>query len=149
MPDRSSVTVIMAAPGWRRMTPGAESLARRAARAACDVAGQPADVTVTLADDRAIRRLNSEHRGKAKPTNVLSFPVAHGIGDVVLALETVRREARAEGKRPADHLAHLVAHGTLHLLGHDHLAAGEARRMERAESRTMAALRRPNPWKRA
>ncbi len=149
MPDRSSVTVITTAPGWRRIAPGAETLARRAARAACRVAGAPADVTITLADDRAIRRLNATHRGKAKPTNVLSFPVAHGMGDVVLALETVRREARAEGKRAPDHLAHLVAHGTLHLLGHDHLQAGDARRMERAESRAMAALRRPNPWKRA
>jgi probable rRNA maturation factor len=155
MPDRSSspagasVDIITETPGWRRLVPSPDRLARRAAAAASRVVGQPVLVTVTLADDRAIRRLNSDHRGKAKPTNVLSFPAAHGIGDVVLALETVRREARAEGKRPADHLAHLVAHGTLHLLGHDHLEAGEARRMERAESRAMAALRRPNPWKRA
>ncbi|MCX7371630.1 MAG: rRNA maturation RNase YbeY [Alphaproteobacteria bacterium] len=155
MPDRSStptgasVAIITSAPGWRRLVPGTESLARRAVHAACRAAGEAAHVTITLADDRAIRLLNAAHRGKAKPTNVLSFPVMHGMGDVVLALETVRREARAEGKRAADHLAHLVAHGTLHLLGHDHLAAGEARRMERAESRAMAALRRPNPWKRA
>ena len=107
-------------------------------------------VTVLLADDRALRRLNGEHRGKDKPTNVLSFPGVPGgghLGDIALALGVVRREARAAGRRPAAHLAHLVAHGTLHLLGHDHLLAGEARRMERAEARAMRRLRLPNPWK--
>ena len=105
-----------------------------------------------LADDRELRRLNGEHRGKDKPTNVLSFPgdaAAGHLGDVALALGTVRREAEAAGKRFAAHFAHLVAHGALHLLGHDHMAAGEARRMERAEARAMRRLRLPNPWKEA
>ena len=106
-------------------------------------------VTVLLADDRVVKRLNGRHRAKAKPTNVLSFPAgAPGyLGDVALALGTVRREADAAGKRFAAHFAHLVAHGALHLAGHDHLAAGEARRMERAEARAMRRLRLPNPWK--
>jgi len=104
---------------------------------------------VLLADDRELKRLNGEHRGKDKPTNVLSFPgSAPGyLGDIALALGVVRREAKAAGKRPAVHFAHLVAHGTLHLLGHDHLTAGEARRMERAEARALHRLRLPNPWK--
>ena len=101
-----------------------------------------------LADDRTLRRLNGAHRGKDKPTNVLSFPGFDGhLGDIALALGTVRREAGAAGKRPAAHFAHLVAHGALHLLGHDHLAVGDARRMERAEARAMRRLRMPNPWK--
>jgi probable rRNA maturation factor len=80
---------------------------------------------------------------------VLSFPgAAPGhLGDIALALGVVRREAWAAGKRPAAHFAHLVAHGTLHLLGHDHLSAGEARRMEQAEARAMGRLRLPNPWR--
>ena len=145
------IDVVVAAPGWCRLLPRAETLARRAAAAALAEAGGAAEgrITVLLADDRALKRLNGEHRGKDKPTNVLSFPGAGAghLGDIALALGTVRREALAAGKRPAAHLAHLVAHGTLHLLGHDHLAAGEARRMERAEARAMHRMRLPNPWK--
>jgi probable rRNA maturation factor len=68
---------------------------------------------------------------------------------MILALGVVRREAAAESRRPAHHLAHLVVHGALHLAGYDHLAAGEARRMEQAEARILHRLRVPNPWKRA
>jgi probable rRNA maturation factor len=158
MPDRSSaagekpsplITVVTAAPGWRRIAADPEALARRAVRAACAVAGAPAVLTVLLADDRMVKRLNTDHRGKAKPTNVLSFPAGPGAGDIALALETVRREARAEGKRAPAHLAHLVVHGTLHLLGHDHLGVAETRRMERAETRALRRLGLPDPWRRA
>ncbi len=142
------VEIVLQDAGWRRLLPRAEALARRAARAALRGTGAGGTLTVLLADDRALRRLNGEHRGKDKPTNVLSFPGLDGhLGDIALALGTVRREAEAAGKRPAAHFAHLVAHGALHLLGHDHLAAGEARRMERAEARAMRRLRMPNPWK--
>lgn len=145
------IEVVIQDTGWRRMLPGAEALARRAAGAALRDTGASGTVTVLLAGDRALRRLNGEHRGRDKPTNVLSFPGggAGHLGDIALALGTVRREAEAAGKRPAAHFAHLVAHGALHLLGHDHLVAGEARRMERAEARAMRRLRLPNPWKEA
>jgi probable rRNA maturation factor len=146
------VEVVLQDTGWRRLLPRAEALARRAAGAALRGTGAGGTLTVLLADDRELRRLNGEHRGKDKPTNVLSFPgdgVAGHLGDIALALGTVRREAEASGRRPAAHFAHLVAHGALHLLGHDHLAAGEARRMERAEARAMRRLRLPNPWKEA
>lgn len=140
--DQATIDIVIATPGWRGVLP--ERLAIRAVRAA----GATGPVTVLLADDRTLKALNTAHRGKEKPTNVLSFPGhAPGSGDIALSLQTVRREARAEGKHPAAHAAHLVAHGTLHLLGHDHLTAGEARRMERAEARVMHRLRLPNPWK--
>ena len=104
--------------------------------------------TTDALDDRAVRRLNWRHRGKNKPTNVLSFPSGSGAGgDLALALGTVLREARAVGKRPAHHLAHLVVHGALHLRGHDHLHPGEARSMEREEARLLRRLGVPNPWK--
>lgn len=101
-----------------------------------------------LTDDAAVKRLNSQHRAKVKPTNVLSFPAGlpGQLGDVALALGVVRREAREAGRKTAAHFAHLVAHGALHLAGHDHLEAGEARRMERAEARVMRRLGMPNPW---
>ena len=70
-------------------------------------------------------------------------------GTVVLALGVIRREADASGRRPAQHLAHLVVHGALHLAGHDHHHPGDARRMELAEARILHRLRVPNPWKRA
>lgn len=143
------VSVVLAAPGWRAAVPRPEEVARRAAAAALREAGAAGAITVLLADDRAVKRLNGTHRSRAKPTNVLSFPAGlpGHLGDVALALGVVRREARQAGRRTADHLAHLVAHGALHLAGHDHLGAGEARRMERAEARVMRRLGRPNPWR--
>ena len=134
--------IIVADRRWRRLVPGIVALARRAA-----AAGGGAD-SVVLGSDREVRRLNLRHRGRNAPTNVLSFESpARGGGEIVLALETVRREARAAGRRPGHHVAHLVVHGALHLRGHDHHAAGEARRMEMREARILGGLRVPNPWK--
>ncbi|GGG42627.1 hypothetical protein GCM10010964_32650 [Caldovatus sediminis] len=148
-PPEVDVSVILAAPGWRAAVPRVERLARRAAEAALREAGRGGAITVLLAGDRELRRLNGRHRGKAKPTNVLSFPGAAPphLGDLALALGVVRREARANRRPTHAHLAHLVAHGALHLAGHDHLHAGEARRMERAEARVMRRLGLPNPWR--
>ena len=129
--------VIVAAPGWRRFVPGAEAVVRRAAA----IAGGA--TTIVLDSDQAVRRLNARHRGIDRPTNVLTFDG----GDVVLALGVVRREAAAERRRPAHHLAHLVVHAALHLQGHDHTHPGDARRMEMAEARLLSRLRVPNPWK--
>jgi probable rRNA maturation factor len=146
---RAGISVVVAERGWRAAIPRAERLAAEAVRAALAESGERGSVTVLLDGDRGLKALNGRHRGKAKPTNVLSFPAgAPGwLGDVALGLGVVRREARAARRRVADHTAHLVVHGTLHLIGHDHLRAGEARRMERAEARAMRRLGRPNPWR--
>ena len=143
------IDVVLEDPAWRSAVPRVEEVARRAAAAAFEEAGVEGAVTVLLTGDLQVKRLNGEHRGKVKPTNVLSFPPLHpGMpGDVALALGTVRREARAAGRSVMAHLSHLVAHGVLHLTGHDHLRAGEARRMERAEARVMRRLALPNPWR--
>ena len=143
------ISVTIAEPAWRRLVPRAEALASRAAHAANGVTGGGA--SVVLATDRAVRRLNARDRGRNKPTNVLTYdPPAPGLpGEIILALGTIRREAASAGRRPAHHLAHLVVHGTLHLAGHDHHHAGEARRMEMAEARILHRLRVPNPWRRA
>lgn len=147
--DAAAIAVIVADAGWRRLVARAEPLARRAVRAALAEDAAAGTISVLLTGDRELRRLNGQHRGIDKSTNVLSFPgdAPGHLGDIALALGVVRREARAAGREPAAHLAHLVAHGTLHLLGHDHVSAGQARRMERAEARAMARLRLPNPWK--
>jgi probable rRNA maturation factor len=102
--------------------------------------------SIVLASDRLVQRLNARHRGRNKPTNVLTFdpPAA----EIFLAFGVIRREAAKAGRRPAHHLAHLVVHGALHLQGQDHRQAGAARRMEMAEARILHRLGLPNPWRR-
>lgn len=142
-PEQAGVTVIVADPAWRRALRFPESIAHRAATMAGGTA------TIVLDNDTTVKRLNATHRDRNKPTNVLTFdPAAPGMpGEIILALGTIRREAQAAGRRLADHLAHLVIHGMLHLQGYDHALAGQARRMEQAESRLLHRVRRPNPWK--
>src|SRR5262249_59286857 len=122
-----SVALRVEAPAWRRALPGAGRLARRAARAAFAADGGNSRLSgagglcLVLADDALQRRLNREFRGADKSTNVLSFEGAPAaLGDVVLALETIAAEAEAQGKTLDDHIAHLVVHGVLHLMGYDH-----------------------------
>ena len=143
-PAPAGVPIIVAEVGWRRLIRRPEALAERAALAA------GSDASIGRASDAEVKRLNARHRGRNKPTNVLTFdPAAPGLpGEIVVALGTVRREAAAEGKRAAHHFAHLVVHGALHLQGHDHHHPGEARRMEMAETRILRRLGLPNPWRR-
>ncbi len=108
-----------------------------------------------LTDDSAIRALNRTWRGFDAPTNVLSFPSGHlraggvsppHLGDIVIAFQTVAREAKTEGKPFGQHLAHLAVHGYLHLIGHDHETARDARKMERLEPKILAQLDIPDPY---
>lgn len=117
--------------------------------------GDGAELSLVFTDDAAIRRLNAEWRGKDKPTNVLSFPafpVAPGdplppmLGDIVLASETVAREAAEEDKPLENHITHLIIHGLLHLLGYDHETDEEAEEMEALERRALARLAIPDPY---
>jgi probable rRNA maturation factor len=138
------VDVIVETPAWRRFVRRPEEVVRRAAA----LLDEP--MVVVLSDDREVRKLNARHRGIDKPTNVLTFdPLAGEPGELVLALGVVRREAEAQGRRISDHLAHLVLHGGLHLLGYDHEHPGDARRMELEEAWLMSLLHRPNPWRQA
>lgn len=132
--------------------PALARLCRRAARAALAVARRSGAPCIVLADDARLRALNRRYRSKDKPTNVLSFAsdAGHGaLGDVVLARETVRAEARAAGLKADHHLAHLVVHGVLHLLGRDHAREAEARAMEALEARALARLGIADPYARA
>ena len=130
------------------------------------------EVSIVLADDAFIQDLNARFRGKNAPTNVLSFPLyefgevepgrrdagdgplslIHGsagvrhLGDVVLALTTIEREAEAQDKALSDHARHLVVHGVLHLLGWDHEAGTEADEMEALEVEILAGLDIANPY---
>ncbi|GAN71266.1 endoribonuclease YbeY [Acetobacter syzygii] len=132
---------------WRSHVPAPEKTVRRALAACAEYGLEPG--SVVLATDRAVRLLNGRHRGKHKPTNVLTFepPPGYAGGDIILALETVVREARKAGRPVSHHLAHLVVHGSLHLAGYDHHHPGEAREMEMLESRLLSRMKVPNPWK--
>ncbi len=113
------------------------------------------ELSIVFSDDANIRELNAGWRGKDKPTNVLSFPafpVSGGgslppmLGDIVLAAETVLREAELEQKPLENHISHLVIHGLLHLLGYDHETDAEAEEMEAAERAALARLAIPDPY---
>ncbi|HSI01359.1 MAG TPA: rRNA maturation RNase YbeY [Reyranella sp.] len=145
---RPKVDVVLLDAAWAKALPGAERLVRKAARAALGRRTR-SSLTIALADDRRVRALNKRDRGKDKPTNVLSYPSGGRsfLGDIVLARQTVRREAREQKKSPADHLAHLVVHGTLHLLGHDHETGdAAAERMEALERRILGKLGIADPY---
>lgn len=163
--DKIDIAVRVLDRGWRRSWPSAVGRSRGAARAVLEFAPMPSisanhravELTIVLADDQAVRRLNRQYRGIDKPTNVLSFGGADRrpgnavgvpmiLGDVILARETVTSEAAAQGKTVSDHATHLVAHGVLHLLGHDHEFAREADAMEAVEIDVLAKLGVPNPY---
>lgn len=107
-----------------------------------------AEVSITLVDDRAIYRLNKEYRGMDKPTNVLSFELGDDmlLGDIYISLDTVAREAAAAGISVAEHTAHMVVHGMLHLQGYDHIKDDEAQIMEGREIRILKSLGIKNPY---
>ena len=134
-------------PAWSAALPEPEAVVLPAAEAALDARG---GVTILLTDDDSVAALNERFRGKAGPTNVLSFPAPDNpedhLGDIALAYGVCAREAAEQDKPLAHHLQHLVAHGVLHLLGYDHLTEAEAEEMEALERRILAGLGVPDPY---
>jgi len=126
---------------------GVEDLVEQAAGLALEDAGV---ITVSLTDDETVADLNQRFRGKAGSTNVLSFPAAETarpfLGDVILAWGVCAREAEEQSKPLGDHLRHLVIHGVLHLLGHDHTRDDEAEIMEARERTLLAELGVCDPY---
>ncbi len=112
-----------------------------------------AEVTIRLVGEEESAQLNSQFRGKSGPTNVLSFPfepppavpIMDFLGDLVICVPLVSREAQALGKAPIAHWAHLVIHGALHLLGYDHQTEAQALEMESLEARLLQSLGFPEP----
>jgi probable rRNA maturation factor len=145
------IEIVVDEPKWRA-TRGLPAKLKRAAKLALEKNRKPKDavLTILLTDDETLRALNRRFRRKNKATNVLSFPaapngVAH-LGDVALAYGVTRAEARAAGKRFADHAVHLAVHGVLHLLGHDHATERQARVMEPLETALLAYLGIADPY---
>lgn len=112
-----------------------------------------AEVTIRIVDNTESQQLNNDYRGKDKPTNVLSFPfeVPDGIeldllGDLVICKQVVEQEAQEQQKPLTAHWAHMVIHGTLHLLGYDHIIDAEAEEMESLEAEIMLELGFEDPY---
>ena len=107
------------------------------------------EVSVVLTDDAHIQVLNRDYRGKDKATNVLSFPQDEPqlLGDIIIAYETIVREAEEQNKHFEDHFTHMLVHGCLHLLGYDHETDEEAEEMEALEIRILGDLGVKNPYK--
>jgi len=132
----------------RPWAPGPSSLRRWARLAAGDRRGE---LGIRVVGSRESRLLNERWRGRAKPTNVLSFPASpelggRQIGDLVVCAPIVAREAREQGKPLASHWAHMIVHGTLHLLGFDHERAADAKRMESRERALLARIGITDPY---
>jgi len=154
-----AVELAETSPRWRERLPRRRALCVAAAEAAF-AAAKPrltrrTEVSVVLADDALVRRLNRQWRRIDAATNVLSFPSLDEelppkapflVGDVVLAYETVSSEAQEQGKDLADHLRHLVVHGILHLLGYDHEEPTQAEQMEALETQVLARLGVADPY---
>jgi probable rRNA maturation factor len=118
-----------------------------------EFSGRTTEISIVLADNAFIQSLNRTYRGKDKPTNVLSFPQDPGsddkvtnLGDVVLAYETVKKEAISQKKSFENHVTHLLVHGILHLLAYDHENDAEAEEMESLEIRVLESLGIKNPY---
>jgi len=142
----------------RAWAPAPAQLARWA-RAALGRRAMGCELGVRVVGPAESRRLNARYRGRDAPTNVLSFPpaplpatgtaVTRPLGDLVICPRVLRGEARARALSLEAHWAHLVVHGTLHLIGYDHERAADARRMERREISVLRGLGFSNPYRRA
>lgn len=147
--------IIVEAPAWNALRGVKPALRRAISAAAAPMQLEESELAIVLTDDAAVRKLNRRWRGSDKATNVLSFP-AHGLvppgsgprplGDVVIAYETMAREAQEQGLPLTHHLTHLAVHGFLHLLGYDHELDTEAETMEQLERDILARLDVPDPY---
>ena len=140
-----------------------DALLVRAVRAALAAAaadgagfGDHRGLAISIVGADASRALNAQWRGKDKPTNVLAFPATDAprvpgqpaqAGDLVICADVVAAEAAEQGKAPAAHWAHMVVHGSLHLMGYDHVDEDDAQRMESVERSALAALGYPDPYR--
>jgi probable rRNA maturation factor len=147
------IDVLVDSDLWQEPAKARSTVRRAVAQAAATASTTGTELAIVLTDDSAIRQLNRLWLGIDATTNVLSFPSkrtadepAH-LGDIVLAYETIAREATAGGKPFAHHLAHLAVHGFLHLIGYDHDKDANAETMEQTERKILRHLNIPDPYR--
>lgn len=173
-PGTPLVDLVVEFVAWVEVLPSLQDDAETAARLALEEAGLDPDgweIGLLACDDQRIAELNAEFRGKETPTNVLSWPAfdlapespggrpqlpertpgipVQSLGDVAIALQTVRREAAERAMPLKDHVIHLILHGSLHLLGFDHESPEDAETMEGIETRALARIGVADPYLRS
>lgn len=140
----------IAAPDWTTAIADLEKICQSALDAGAAQKSAAGEVSLLLTDDDAIQALNRDWRGKDKPTDVLSFPAspldAPFLGDIAVSLGVAGRDAESRGIALDQHLSHLLIHGLMHLLGHDHKDDTEATEMESLEIAALASLGWPDPY---
>jgi probable rRNA maturation factor len=163
-----NVHVALEDDGWSELGFNPENVAQELCKIVCEKMApfieSACEISVLLTNDKGIRPMNATYRGKDAPTNVLSFGVFETpltqeewtrlqdperpflIGDLVFSLDTLKRESALEEKSVLNHFSHLVVHGTLHLLGHDHMHDEEAALMEGLECEILAGVGISNPY---
>jgi probable rRNA maturation factor len=146
------MTVRLLGPSRGRGLPAVDRrlLRARGRRVLREIERADRELSIALVDDAEMQALNSTWRGRDRPTDVLAFSLEEGrhaerrgrlLGDVVIGIETAARQARARRRSLDDEVARLLVHGTLHLIGHDHVRSRDARRMRAEERRLLRALR--------
>lgn len=163
-----SIDLVVNHPAWESAPLSLEDFAQdiigltlSMAELPAELAGREIEVCVVLTDDSEIHALNRDFRGMDKPTNVLSFAnldsdsaadelgledMPFSLGDIIIAWDTMQREAIEQHKKFEDHLSHMMVHGTLHLLGYDHMDEGEAAAMEGLEIKILEKINVENPY---
>lgn len=138
------------AEAWTKALASPDAVCEKALAAAFDLSGKAGEVALLLTDDAEMHQLNRDWRDKDKPTDVLSFPAdplgAPFLGDIAIGYGVSARDAETRGIALSAHLSHLVIHGYLHLLGHDHMEDTDAREMEDLERRALATLGIADPY---
>ena len=141
----------IAAEDWSSAIPNLTETCQRALDAGATQMATEGEVSLLLTDDAEIQTLNRDWRDKDKPTDVLSFPSTEMdrpfLGDIAVSLGVTRTDAEIKQIALDQHLSHLIIHGLLHLLGHDHNDDTEAAEMERLEIAALASLGWPDPYK--
>ena len=147
------VEIVLADSRWRDLWSDDFSAKAKKAIRQCLKAGNigACEITLLCADDEYLMALNTSYRGKAEPTNVLSFsdsePPSLSLGDIAIAYELSRGEAKALSIPFEAHVLHLIVHGVLHLLGHDHESSAEAKAMESLEVEILGRLGISDPYR--
>ncbi|NQZ14162.1 MAG: rRNA maturation RNase YbeY [Alphaproteobacteria bacterium] len=162
MGDNLDIDISLQDPMWETI-PGIEALVHKAVETTIssahlprEVVGKHLEISIVLANDDLVHILNKEYRDKDQSTNVLTFASIdsdepqigdeYNLGDVILSFQTLEREAQEQDKFMNDHFFHLLVHGTLHILGYDHIEEDDANTMETLEIRILEKLGIQNPY---
>lgn len=156
MTPEIDIDILIEDPRWQDAIPEHENIVHKCADNTIFLKGEVIELSVVLTNDAHITKLNKEYRNKNKPTNVISFPLQNweepdeipilSLGDVIVSLDTIEIEAKEQSKSLQDHFTHLLVHGVLHLLGHDHEIEEEAVIMESLEIKILNGMGIKNPY---